>query len=77
VAAIIDGRAVAGRVLTVNGQIRQSATTADMIFAVDHLVWYLSPFMVLEPGDVLNTGTPAGVAVGMADPAYLRAGAPP
>lgn len=60
--------------LSVNGVERQSGTTADMIFSVAHLVWYLSQFMVLYPGDVINTGTPAGVALGMAEPAYLRAG---
>ncbi len=47
----------------VNGEARQDSTTADMIFGVAHLVWYLSQCMVLEPGDVVNTGTPAGVAL--------------
>jgi 2-keto-4-pentenoate hydratase/2-oxohepta-3-ene-1,7-dioic acid hydratase in catechol pathway len=45
-----------------------------MIFGVEHIVWYLSQFMVLEPGDVINTGTPAGVALGLPDTPYLRAG---
>ncbi len=45
-----------------------------MIFDVAHLIWYLSQYMVLEPGDVINTGTPAGVALGMPDHPYLRAG---
>ncbi|UQX89758.1 fumarylacetoacetate hydrolase family protein [Jatrophihabitans telluris] len=58
----------------VNGQARQDGTTSDMIFGVNHLVWYLSQFMVLRPGDVINTGTPAGVAMGVNDFAYLRAG---
>jgi 2-keto-4-pentenoate hydratase/2-oxohepta-3-ene-1,7-dioic acid hydratase in catechol pathway len=58
--------------LTVNGETMQSGTTADMIFPVDHVVWYLSQFMVLEPGDLINTGTPAGV--GMARQRYLRDG---
>jgi 2-keto-4-pentenoate hydratase/2-oxohepta-3-ene-1,7-dioic acid hydratase in catechol pathway len=58
----------------VNGEVRQDGTTADMIFAVDHLVWYVSQFMVLRPGDVINTGTPAGVAMGSPGRAYLRAG---
>ena len=48
---------------TVNGAIRQESTTADMIFGVAYLVWYLSQVMVLDPGDVINTGTPAGVAL--------------
>jgi 2-keto-4-pentenoate hydratase/2-oxohepta-3-ene-1,7-dioic acid hydratase in catechol pathway len=45
-----------------------------MIFPVDHLIWYLSQFMVLRPGDVVNTGTPAGVALGLPDNPYLQAG---
>lgn len=48
---------------TVNGQARQDSSTADMIFSVDYLVWHLSQFMVLEPGDIINTGTPQGVAL--------------
>ncbi|HVX44193.1 MAG TPA: fumarylacetoacetate hydrolase family protein [Mycobacteriales bacterium] len=60
--------------LSVNGEVRQDGTSADMIFGVNHLVWYLSQFMVLEPGDVVNTGTPAGVAMGMPDTPYLRKG---
>jgi 2-keto-4-pentenoate hydratase/2-oxohepta-3-ene-1,7-dioic acid hydratase in catechol pathway len=60
--------------LWVNGESRQDGTTADMIFGVHHLVWYLSRFMVLRPGDVINTGTPAGVALGRPDAPYLRAG---
>ncbi len=46
--------------LTLNGERVQSGSTADMIFGVDHVVWYLSQFMVLEPGDLINTGTPSG-----------------
>ena len=60
--------------LWVNKELRQDGTTAEMAFGVHHLVWYLSQFMVLNPGDVVNTGTPAGVAMGMAVPSYLRAG---
>jgi 2-keto-4-pentenoate hydratase/2-oxohepta-3-ene-1,7-dioic acid hydratase in catechol pathway len=60
--------------LWVNGDLRQDGNTKDMIFGVDHLVWYLSQFMVLRPGDVINTGTPAGVALGRADTPFLRAG---
>jgi 2-keto-4-pentenoate hydratase/2-oxohepta-3-ene-1,7-dioic acid hydratase in catechol pathway len=53
----------------------QDGNTADMAFGVDHIVWYISQFMVLEPGDVINTGTPAGVALGQPDPKpFLRAG---
>ena len=60
--------------LWVNGELRQNGTTADMAFGVNHLVWYLSQFMVLRPGDVINTGTPAGVAMGSKNTPYLRAG---
>lgn len=60
--------------LSVNGVSRQDGTTSDMVFGVDHLVWYISQFMVLQPGDVINSGTPAGVAMGMPDQPYLRAG---
>ena len=61
--------------LSVNGTLRQDGSTADMAFGVDHVVWYVSQFMVLEPGDVINTGTPAGVALGQPDPKpFLRAG---
>jgi 2-keto-4-pentenoate hydratase/2-oxohepta-3-ene-1,7-dioic acid hydratase in catechol pathway len=60
--------------LWVNGELRQNGNTKNMIFAVDHLVWYLSQFMTLYPGDVVNTGTPAGVAMGRPDGRYLRAG---
>lgn len=46
----------------VNGERRQDSSTADMIFSVHHLVWDLSQYLVLDPGDVINTGTPEGVA---------------
>jgi 2-keto-4-pentenoate hydratase/2-oxohepta-3-ene-1,7-dioic acid hydratase in catechol pathway len=58
--------------LSVNGEVMQDGSTADMIFSVAHVVWYLSQFMVLEPGDLINTGTPAGV--GMARQRYLADG---
>ncbi len=58
----------------VNGELRQNGCTADMIFGVYHVVWYLSQFLVLRPGDVVNTGTPAGVALGSDSNAYLKAG---
>ena len=60
--------------LRVNGQSRQDSSTKEMIFGVHHLVWYLSQFMVLRPGDVINTGTPAGVALGQPDKPYLCVG---
>ena len=60
--------------LAVNGRERQDGTTANMIFPVGYLIWYLSQYMVLNPGDLINTGTPAGVALGLPDHPYLRAG---
>jgi 2-keto-4-pentenoate hydratase/2-oxohepta-3-ene-1,7-dioic acid hydratase in catechol pathway len=60
--------------LSVNGVKRQNGHTSDMIFPVDHIVAYLSQYMVLEPGDVINTGTPAGVALGLPGTPYLRPG---
>ncbi|WP_431044208.1 fumarylacetoacetate hydrolase family protein [Streptomyces sp. P1-3] len=61
--------------LWVNGELRQDGTTADQIFPVAQVVRYVSQFMTLYPGDVINTGTPAGVAMGHPDPKpYLRAG---
>jgi len=60
--------------LAVNGHRRQDGNTANMIFDVGYLVWYLSQYMVLEPGDLINTGTPAGVALGLPGHPYLRPG---
>jgi 2-keto-4-pentenoate hydratase/2-oxohepta-3-ene-1,7-dioic acid hydratase in catechol pathway len=60
--------------LDVNGQRVQNESTADMIFPVNHLVWYVSQFMVLEPGDIINTGTPSGVGLGLRPPRYLAVG---
>ncbi|MFD9127694.1 fumarylacetoacetate hydrolase family protein [Kitasatospora sp. NPDC059571] len=60
--------------LAVNGEPRQDGNTKNMIFDVAHLVWYLSQYMVLNPGDVINTGTPAGVALGLPGTPYLREG---
>jgi 2,4-diketo-3-deoxy-L-fuconate hydrolase len=57
----------------VNGEPRQDSSTADMVFSVATLVWHLSQYLVLEPGDVINTGTPQGVALSGRFP-YLRAG---
>jgi 2-keto-4-pentenoate hydratase/2-oxohepta-3-ene-1,7-dioic acid hydratase in catechol pathway len=64
-----------GLKLWVNGDLRQNGSTADQIFPVAEVVRYLSHFMTLYPGDVINTGTPAGVALGQPDPKpYLRPG---
>jgi 2,4-diketo-3-deoxy-L-fuconate hydrolase len=60
--------------LSVNGEIRQQSNTKDCIFSPTYLVWYISQFMVLEPGDIINTGTPAGVGLGMDPPRYLKDG---
>ena len=61
--------------LTVNGESRQKSSTANMIFDVYTLVSYLSQFMSLLPGDVISTGTPAGVGLGIKpEPVYLKVG---
>ncbi|MFF7411077.1 fumarylacetoacetate hydrolase family protein [Streptomyces lydicus] len=61
--------------LWVNGELKQNGTTAEQIFPVAEVVRYVSQFMTLYPGDVINTGTPAGVAMGRPEPKpYLRAG---
>ncbi|MEU4479051.1 fumarylacetoacetate hydrolase family protein [Micromonospora sp. NPDC023966] len=61
--------------LWVNGDLRQDGATANMVFPVGEIIRYLSQFMVLHPGDVINTGTPAGVALGQPEPKpYLVAG---
>lgn len=60
--------------LKVNGKTMQDGTTKNLIFKVPFLVSYLSQFMTLLPGDVISTGTPAGVGLGMKPPVYLKAG---
>jgi 2-keto-4-pentenoate hydratase/2-oxohepta-3-ene-1,7-dioic acid hydratase in catechol pathway len=60
--------------LKVNGESRQDGSSKTMIFGVATLVSYLSQFMSLEPGDVISTGTPPGVGMGMKPPVYLRPG---
>ncbi|PZG15451.1 fumarylacetoacetate hydrolase family protein [Nonomuraea aridisoli] len=60
--------------LDVNGVRRQSGSTKHMLFDPVHVVRYLSQFMVLEPGDLINTGTPAGVGMGLTPPVYLKPG---
>jgi 2-keto-4-pentenoate hydratase/2-oxohepta-3-ene-1,7-dioic acid hydratase in catechol pathway len=60
--------------LTVNGKKMQDGTTATMVYGVKHLVSYLSQFMSLHPGDVISTGTPPGVGMGMKPPRFLRPG---
>jgi 2-keto-4-pentenoate hydratase/2-oxohepta-3-ene-1,7-dioic acid hydratase in catechol pathway len=61
--------------LTVNGESRQKGTTRNMVFGVAHVVWYCSQFFVMEPGDVILTGTPPGVGMGIKpEPKFLKAG---
>ncbi len=61
--------------LDVNGERRQTGNTKTMIFGVEHLVWYCSQFFVMEPGDIIVTGTPPGVGLGFKpSPKFLQAG---
>ncbi len=61
--------------LDVNGEQRQRGNTRTMVFGVAHIVWYCSQFFVLEPGDIIITGTPPGVGMGFKpEPKYLKAG---
>ena len=58
----------------VNGALRQNSSTADMVFSVPQLVSYISQYMTLEPGDVISTGTPEGVVLGMKEKQWLKPG---
>eukprot|EP01035_Chromulina_nebulosa_P043635 gene43635-59095_t len=60
--------------LSVNGRMMQDGSSKTMVYGVAHLVSYLSQFMSLHPGDVISTGTPPGVGLGMKPPQYLKAG---
>lgn len=60
--------------LSVNGEFVQDGSSSTMVFKVPFLVHYISQFMILEPGDVITTGTPPGVGMGMKPPRYLKAG---
>jgi 2-keto-4-pentenoate hydratase/2-oxohepta-3-ene-1,7-dioic acid hydratase in catechol pathway len=60
--------------LTVNGKTMQDGSTANLIFNVPFLIAYTSQFMTLLPGDIISTGTPAGVGLGMKPPVYLNPG---
>jgi 2-keto-4-pentenoate hydratase/2-oxohepta-3-ene-1,7-dioic acid hydratase in catechol pathway len=60
--------------LKVNGETKQDGTTANLIFKIPFLVSYVSQFMTLLPGDIISTGTPAGVGLGFKPPQYLKAG---
>jgi 2-keto-4-pentenoate hydratase/2-oxohepta-3-ene-1,7-dioic acid hydratase in catechol pathway len=63
-----------GMWLSVNGEKVQNGSTRTMIFGVRHLVHYVSQFMILNPGDVITTGTPPGVGLGFKPPRFLKAG---
>ncbi len=58
----------------VDNEMRQDSRTSDLLFGLDHIVWYISQFMELFPGDIINTGTPSGVGLGFNPPKFLRAG---
>lgn len=60
--------------LTVNGKKMQDGNTDDLIFNIPHLVSYITQFMTLLPGDIISTGTPAGVGLGLNPPVYLKSG---
>ncbi len=60
--------------LKVNGEIRQEENTSDLIFKLPKLISYISQFMTLLPGDIISTGTPSGVGLGMKPPQYLKPG---
>ena len=60
--------------LKVNGKMMQNGSTRTMVYGVAYLVSYLSQFMSLHPGDVISTGTPPGVGMGMKPPQYLKPG---
>ncbi|MBB4191025.1 2-keto-4-pentenoate hydratase/2-oxohepta-3-ene-1,7-dioic acid hydratase in catechol pathway [Rhizobium aethiopicum] len=63
-----------GMWLKVNGQTMQNGSSKTMVYGVAHIVSYLSQFMSLHPGDIISTGTPPGVGMGMKPPRYLRDG---
>ncbi len=60
--------------LKLNGKIMQNSSTSDFIFNIQHVVSYISQFMTLLPGDVISTGTPFGVGLGLTPPKYLKSG---
>ena len=72
--ALTDEKTVKEWMHYFNGEMKQNGNTKNMIFSPSFLVHYLSQFMLLEAGDVLSTGTPAGVGAGMTPPQFLRNG---
>jgi len=59
---------------SVNEEMKQDSNTDDLLYGINHIVWYISQFMELFPGDIINTGTPFGVGMGFKPPVYLKAG---
>ncbi len=59
---------------SVDGEMRQDSNTNDLLFGINHIIWYISQFMELHAGDIINTGTPFGVGLGFKPPKYLRSG---
>lgn len=59
---------------SVNGNMKQDSNTDDLLFGLHHIVWYISQFMELFPGDIINSGTPFGVGLGFKPPVYLAIG---
>jgi 2-keto-4-pentenoate hydratase/2-oxohepta-3-ene-1,7-dioic acid hydratase in catechol pathway len=59
---------------TIDGEVRQNSRTNDLIFGINHCIWYISQFMELKAGDVVNTGTPEGVGMGFKPEKYLKGG---
>jgi 2-keto-4-pentenoate hydratase/2-oxohepta-3-ene-1,7-dioic acid hydratase in catechol pathway len=60
--------------LKLNGELMQSSNTSDFVFGIPKLVSYISEFMTLLPGDIISTGTPFGVGLGLKPPRYLKPG---
>jgi 2-keto-4-pentenoate hydratase/2-oxohepta-3-ene-1,7-dioic acid hydratase in catechol pathway len=58
----------------IDGEVRQNSRTSDLIFSINHCIWYLSQFMELNAGDIINTGTPEGVGMGFKPNKYLKGG---
>jgi 2-keto-4-pentenoate hydratase/2-oxohepta-3-ene-1,7-dioic acid hydratase in catechol pathway len=58
----------------ISGEVRQDSRTSDLIFSINHCIWYLSQFMELNAGDIINTGTPEGVGMGFKPTKYLKGG---
>ena len=70
----VSGVMKLGMKLWVNGELRQNGNTGTMIFGPAYLIHYISQFMTLEPGDLISTGTPPGVGLGMKPPRFLKTG---